>query len=427
MPSVAFHTLGCKVNQYDTQAMLECFVANDYTVNSFDEKSDVYVINTCTVTGLGEKKSLQTIRRAIKTNPDADIVVAGCLAQKDGKGLLDRGATLVVGTNRRHEVVELLHQAIANKTQICAVGDVRKILFERLNITKDETHTRAVMKIQEGCDRYCSFCIIPFVRGGLRSRPLEDIADESKRLFEAGYQEIVLTGIHLASYGKDLEEAVTLQHAIEHIDDRIKRIRLGSLEPLVVTEEFVKFLATRPAICPQFHLSLQSGCAETLRRMNRRYSPEQYFDAVSLLRKYFPTCAITTDIIAGFAGETQAEFDETFAFVKKVQFGRIHVFPYSERAGTKAVTLPNPIDKFIRSQRAKTLISLGHEMMDAYAKQFLNQEVSVLFEQCKNGKSHGVTPEYMNVSVEGEQNGIQQVRLLEWDNEKEQFSGEIVD
>lgn len=418
MPSVAFHTLGCKVNQYDTQAMLECFQSAGYTVRDFSEPADVYVVNTCTVTGTGDKKSMNAVRRAKRQNPAAEIVIAGCLAQRDAEKLLDTGARLVVGTARRGEVVTLLERAIAEGKQVCAVGDVTRAPFERLAISADEGHTRAVMKIQEGCDRYCTYCIIPYVRGGIRSRAPEDIAQEAVRLAAAGYREIVLTGIHLTSYGRDLN-GLTLLDAIRAADvPGVARIRLGSLEPVIADEGFVRALTQIKPLCPQFHLALQSGSDTVLARMRRRYTTAEFLEAAERLRAAFPGCAITTDVIAGFPGETEAEFQETLAFCERVGFARMHVFPYSARKGTRAAQMPDQVPKALREERARALIALGRRTARAYGEGLLGTVQPVLFETEENGAAHGYTPQYMEVSSVGAPVGeIVNVRLEGLDEE----------
>lgn len=426
MPSVAFHTLGCKVNQYDTEAMLEAFQRAGYAVRDFDDVADVYVVNTCTVTGTGDKKSMNAVRRAKRLNPAAEIVIAGCLAQRDGEALLDTGARLVVGTARRGEVVELLERAISENRQVCAVGDVTRAPFERLAISADEGHTRAVMKIQEGCDRFCTYCIIPYVRGGIRSRAPEDIRAEALRLAAAGYQEIVLTGIHLTSYGRDLD-GLTLLDAIKAADvTGVERIRLGSLEPVIADEAFVSEIAKIKPLCPQFHLALQSGSDGVLGRMRRRYTTEEFLQAAARLRAYFPGCALTTDVIAGFPGETEDEFKQTLDFLQRVGFARLHVFPYSARKGTKAADMPNQVPKAVREARAREMIALGRRTARTYCESLLQTVQPVLFETAEEGVSRGYTPQYMEVTVPDAPLGeIVTVRLTELAGEG--FRGERAD
>ena len=399
MRTVAFHTLGCKVNQYDSQAMLELFEQAGYEPRAFSDVADVYVVNTCTVTGTGDKKSLNAVRRALRTNPNGEVVIAGCLAQRDAEKLLETGARLVIGNARRGEVVKLLEDAIEKGERVAAVTDILRTPYEPLSISSHEGHTRAMLKIQEGCDRYCTYCIIPYVRGGIRSRKPEDIAKEACRLAQAGFQELVLTGIHLTSYGRDLESA----SLIDACDTPgVSRIRLGSLEPVIVTEEFVSALQKEKKVCPQFHLALQSGSDAVLKRMRRRYTTDDFRRACALLRQAFPSCAITTDVITGFPGETEEEFAETVAFSKEIGFARMHVFPYSARQGTPAAAMPNQVKRAVREERARQLIAVGNELAEAYRASWLGNQVEVLLEETdENGIAHGYTAEYMPCAVLG--------------------------
>lgn len=428
MKTVAFHTLGCKVNQYDSQAMLELFEQAGYQPGDFDQPCDVYVINTCTVTGTGDKKSLQAVRRARRLNPAADIIVCGCMAQRDGEKLLaDTDARLILGTARRAEIVTLLEQAQREHTSLCAVTDVRRAAFEPLLITHQEGRTRATLKIQEGCDRFCTYCIIPYVRGGIRSRSVQDVRDEAARLAQAGYREIVLTGIHLTSYGRDLKNGDTLLSVIRAVHDiaGVERIRLGSLEPVIATADFARALGEMPKLCPQFHLALQSGCDSVLRRMRRRYDTAAFRESAQALRAVFPDCALTTDVMSGFPGETDAEHRQSLDFCREMRFARMHVFPYSEREGTAAATMPDPVPRHIREERARELIALGADMAEEYRRAQLGTVRRVLFEQCAEGVSVGYTPEYMRCEALGTVCGqtlpVRMTGLL-----PEGFSGEIV-
>ena len=427
MKTVAFHTLGCKVNQYDSQAMLELFEQAGYQPGDFDQPCDVYVVNTCTVTGTGDKKSLQAVRRARRLNPAADIIVCGCMAQRDGEKLLaDTDARLILGTARRAEIVTLLEQAQREHTRLCAVTDVRRAAFEPLLITHQEGRTRATLKIQEGCDRFCTYCIIPYVRGGIRSRSVQDVRDEAARLAQAGYREIVLTGIHLTSYGRDLNDD-TLLSVIRAVHDiaGVERIRLGSLEPVIATANFARALGEMPKLCPQFHLALQSGCDSVLRRMRRRYDTAAFRESAQALRAVFPDCALTTDVMSGFPGETDAEHRQSLDFCREMRFARMHVFPYSEREGTVAATMPDPVPRHIREERARELIALGAGMAEDYRRAQLGTMRRVLFEQCAEGVSVGYTPEYMRCEAPGAVCGqtlpVRMTGLL-----PEGFSGEIV-
>ena len=428
MKTVAFHTLGCKVNQYDSQAMLELFEQAGYQPGDFDQPCDVYVINTCTVTGTGDKKSMQAVRRARRLNPAADIIVCGCMAQRDGEKLLaDTDARLILGTARRAEIVTLLEQAQREHTSLCAVTDVRRAAFEPLLITHQEGRTRATLKIQEGCDRFCTYCIIPYVRGGIRSRSVQDVRDEAARLAQAGYREIVLTGIHLTSYGRDLKNGDTLLSVIRAVHDiaGVERIRLGSLEPVIATADFARALGEMPKLCPQFHLALQSGCDSVLRRMRRRYDTAAFRESAQALRAVFPDCALTTDVMSGFPGETDAEHRQSLDFCREMRFARMHVFPYSEREGTAAATMPDPVPRHIREERARELIALGAGMAEDYRRAQLGTVRRVLFEQCAEGVSVGYTPEYMRCEALGTVCGqtlpVRMTGLL-----PEGFSGEIV-
>ena len=338
--TVAAVTLGCKVNQYDTEAMLEAFERHGYRIVPNGSPADVYLVNTCTVTGTGDKKSLQLIRRCRRRNPQADVVITGCLAQRMGEQLRETGARLILGTQYRGRVVELLEQAIAENIQMVAVEGIENAPYELLSIRSHEGHARAVMKIQEGCDNHCTYCIIPSVRGGIRSRPLSAIEEEAAALAQAGFQELVLTGIHLTSYGRDLEGKPGLAEAVKAACvPGVSRIRLGSLEPRVATEAFVQALSECAPVCPQFHLALQSGSDAVLRRMKRCYNTEQFRQAAARLRAAWPLAAFTTDVIVGFPGETEEEFAETVAFCQEIGFAKLHVFPFSPREGTPAAVM----------------------------------------------------------------------------------------
>ncbi|MBR4081418.1 MAG: tRNA (N(6)-L-threonylcarbamoyladenosine(37)-C(2))-methylthiotransferase MtaB [Clostridia bacterium] len=402
MNTVAFHTLGCKVNQYDTQAMLERFRAAGYTVVPFDGDADVYVLNTCTVTGTGDKKSMQLTRRLRRTHPDSHIVLCGCLAQRKGDKLLETGARLILGTQRRAEVVTLLEEAVRTDTQICAVNALTdRTPFETLSVASQEEHTRAVMKIQEGCNNRCTYCIIPSVRGPIRSRPMAEIIAEAHRLAAAGFREVVLTGIHLSSYGRDLDDGTALIDAIEAVQavEGIARIRLGSLEPTIATESFAARLKQCGKVCPQFHLALQSGSDTVLARMARRYNTDMYRRAAENLRAAFPMAAFTTDVLTGFPGETEAEYQQTRAFIEEIGYARIHVFPYSQREGTKAAVMPGQLSREKKESRARELIALGETVSRRYRESWLGHEADVLLEESADGVWMGYTPEYIPVTL----------------------------
>ena len=401
MQTVAFHTLGCKVNQYDTQAMLEAFQKAGYQVVPFEDKADVYVINTCTVTGTGDKKSMQLLRRIQRVNPKSEIVLAGCLAQRKGKELLETGARLIIGTQNRGHVVSYLEQAVAGNTQMVAVDSLEKISYESLAVTSHHGYTRAVMKIQEGCNRYCTYCIIPSVRGPVRSRNLDEIKKEALALAQTGFSEVVLTGIHIASYGLDLpsgESIVDVLGLFEEIEG-ITRVRLGSLEPNIVTDDFLKVLQSSQKICPQFHLALQSGSDTVLKRMGRRYSVESFLSSIEKLRSLFPLAAFTTDVLVGFPGESEEEFQQTYQTCARAGFSHMHVFPYSPREGTPAATFKDQVSKKVKDERVATLIDLNQKLSLAYRQdKLLNTIQPVLFEEEQNDTYIvGYTPQYIPV------------------------------
>lgn len=401
MKTVAFCTLGCKVNQYETEAMTELFKEKNYIINDFEDISDIYVINTCTVTGMGDKKSRQMIRRAKSMNPDAVIAVVGCYSQvsHDEVKKID-GVSIILGTDERKNIVTYVEDYMSQGKSISKVGDIMKNHnFENLWITSYESRTRAFVKIEDGCNEFCSYCIIPYARGPVRSRDLEDIKKEVTALSENGFKEIVLTGIHLASYGKDMQD-VSLIDAIRAVEgvDGIERIRLGSIEPRLLTEEFIKEISQMKKMCNHFHISLQSGCNATLKRMNRKYTSEDFFHSVNLLRKYFDNPAITTDIIVGFPGETGEEFKESLSFAKKLNLSEAHVFSYSNRKGTRADKMPNQISKKVKEERNKEMSSLCNDMHQAYVDEHLNKTYSVLFEQeIEKGVFEGHMTNYIKV------------------------------
>ena len=427
MKTIAVHTMGCKVNQYDTQAMLEAFERAGYQAVSIRERADVYLINTCTVTGTGDQKSEKMIRRCARLNPQGAIVVAGCLAQRIPEQLLAMdNVRLAIGVQRRAEVVRLLERAVANDERINAVAPLQGVGFETLFVSRHEGKTRATMKIQEGCDRYCAYCIIPTVRGPVRSMPLEAVACEAARLGEAGYREIVVTGIHLASYGRGTQD--TLLDAIRAAHDvpGIERVRLGSLEPVVVTEEFVAGVAQMPKVCHQFHLALQSGSDTVLARMRRRYTSGEFLTACAMLRHAFEDCALTTDVMTGFPGETREEFDQTKDTCTKAGFARMHVFPYSEREGTKAALMPDSVPRHIREERARELIALGRVLEKNALQARVGKEEQVLVEEIDDeGFGVGYTGGYMRVRVkDGKPGEVVRARINNADDEE--LTGEMI-
>lgn len=422
--TVACMTLGCKVNQYDSEIMLERLIEKGFRVVPFEEMADVYIINTCVVTQTGEKKSRQMIRRAIKQNPCADIVVCGCLAQKDAEKLLESGARLVIGNQRRNEIYELLERAKDEGLCLIAVEDIKKVPFEDAQINNHIGHTRAIMKIQEGCDRFCTYCIIPYVRGNIRSKSIESIEKEAFSLSKAGFLEVVLTGIHLTSYGRDLN-GESLADAIEAVarQEGIRRIRLGSLEPVIINEQFVERISRIKKLCPQFHLSLQSGSDKVLKKMARRYSTEEFRQAVKLLREKFPLCAISTDIIAGFPGEGEQEHLESLKFAEEIGFSKSHIFPYSIRSGTRAANFPEQNTRQTKEKRAHEHIMLAQKSQQKYAESLLFTVQEVLFEEEDEQGATGYTPQYMSVYMQGARSG-EIIKLLLSQYSNEQFLGE---
>lgn len=412
MKKVALHNLGCKVNAYETEAMQEMLEHAGYEIVPFQEGADIYVINTCTVTNIADRKSRQMLHRARKMNPDAVVVAAGCYVQAQAeKQVIDPCIDIVLGNNKKQDLLTAL-QAYEE-----AHGDLREVIdinhtkeYENLHLTKQGEHTRAYIKVQDGCNQFCSYCIIPYARGRVRSRVKEDVVAEVTDLAKNGYQEVVLTGIHLSSYGIDFENEDNLLSLIRavHEIEGIKRIRLGSLEPRIITEEFVQAIAALPKMCPHFHLSLQSGCNETLKRMNRRYTSEEFYEKCEILRKYFEKPALTTDVIVGFPQETEEEFETTYEFLKKICFYETHIFKYSKREGTKAAVMQGQIPEQIKAKRSARLIELGEKNRRAYEESFLGKTVEVLVEEKSdvNGKEMwtGHTKEYMKIALESEKN-----------------------
>ena len=417
MKRIATYTLGCKVNQYDTEAMLEAFERAGYTAVPFQEAAEVYLINTCTVTGTGDQKSLKIVRRVAREHPESAIVVCGCLAQREAERIVRMdNVMLVVGVQRRGEVVRLLEKAIEEKTPINAVSSLRGATFESLFVTRHEGKTRATMKIQEGCDRYCAYCIIPTVRGPVRSMPLEAVRAEAGRLARAGYREIVVTGIHLASYGRETGDSLIDAIRAVHDTPGVQRVRLGSLEPVAADAAFARQLSEMPGIMRQFHLSLQSGSAGVLKRMRRRYTPGEYAASAENLRRYMPDCAVTTDVIAGFPGETEAEFQETLDFIEAIRLARIHAFPYSRRAGTVADRLPDQVPEDVKHARTKKLIEVGNRLERDFVSSMVGTVQSVLFEQPAGepgcGMAEGYTGQYIRVRAKAAPGEIRPVRLV---------------
>lgn len=403
----AFHTLGCKVNAYETEAMEELLQTAGYDIVPFTEQADVYVVNTCSVTNMAERKSRQMLHRAKKLNPEAVVVATGCYVQvSEEEARADAAVDLVLGNNQKRQIVTALDAYFEGRTFDDVLADVEKEQYEELEVSTVLEHTRAFVKVQDGCNQFCSYCIIPYARGRVRSRRMQNVIAEIKRLAEAGIQEVVLTGIHLSSYGREIDGESHLIELIEaiHPIDGISRIRLGSLEPRIITEEFVGRLKKLHKVCPHFHLSLQSGCEETLKRMNRHYTPEEYYEKCKLLRAAFENPAITTDVIVGFPGETDEEFDKTRQFLEKVHFYEMHIFRYSRRKGTRADKMENQIPEEIKAQRSGVLSSLESQMTKEFRTKWTGTCVKVLLEERQeiNGVSYmvGHTPEYIKCAVE---------------------------
>lgn len=404
---IAFITLGCKVNLYDTEAMAELFTEKGYEVVDFEEYADVYLINTCTVTNLGDKKSRQMIRRAKRINPNSVVVATGCYAQVASEEVAKiEGINIVIGTKNRSEIVETVENYVDENGVVNNVSDIMgEKEFEPLQISRLTNRTRAYIKIQEGCNRYCTYCIIPYARGPIRSRKPEEVIEEVKKLAENGFKEVVLTGIHVASYGLDLGN-ITLADIIEkvHSVNSIERIRFSSMEPLAIDDDFVARMAKLPKVCDHYHLSLQSGCNRTLKRMNRKYNAEQYAEACERLRNAFPNVAITTDIIVGFPDETEEDFKESLAFAKKMKLDKIHTFPYSPKKGTPAAKMKNQISGDVKSQRSKEMIALSDKMNIDFLNNNIGKTVPVLFEDMENGFWQGHTTNYIKVLVKSDEN-----------------------
>lgn len=404
---IAFITLGCKVNLYDTEAMAELFTEKGYEVVDFEEYADVYLINTCTVTNLGDKKSRQMIRRAKRINPNSVVVATGCYAQVASEEVAKiEGINIVIGTKNRSEIVETVENYVAENGVVNNVSDIMgEKEFEPLQISRLTNRTRAYIKIQEDCNRYCTYCIIPYARGPIRSRKPEEVIEEVKKLAENGFKEVVLTGIHVASYGLDLGN-ITLADIIEkvHSVNGIERIRFSSMEPLAIDDDFVARMAKLPKVCDHYHLSLQSGCNRTLKRMNRKYNAEQYAEACERLRNAFPNVAITTDIIVGFPDETEEDFKESLAFAKKMKLDKIHTFPYSPKKGTPAAKMKNQISGDVKSQRSKEMIALSDKMNIDFLNNNIGKTVPVLFEDMENGFWQGHTTNYIKVLVKSDEN-----------------------
>lgn len=443
--TVSFYTLGCKVNQYETNAMEQQFIKNNYEIVENTQKADIYVINTCTVTNMAERKSRQMLRRVKEINPSAVLVVCGCYAQV-AKNELEQipEIDIILGINEKNEIVQIVENYMEKmaeqdkRSQEAEIDDVskQKEFLDFGDVTYTEKN-RAVVKVQDGCNMFCSYCIIPYARGRIRSRKIESVVSEIKKIAKEEIKEVVITGIHVASYGKDFDNENTskkirlidLLEAINKIDG-IDRIRLSSLEPTIVDEEFATRLSKLDKICDHFHLSLQSGCDETLKRMNRKYTTQIYRDAVATLRKYYPEASFTTDVIVGFPGETDEEFAKTYEFLKEIDFYRLHVFKYSPRRGTVAEKMPNQIDGNEKEERSNKLIELSNSTENKHNQSYIGKTVKVLFEEFEDGFFKGHTTNYMMVKVAGEEeqsdkfvNKILDVKIKENNDETRELIG----
>ena len=445
--TVSFYTLGCKVNQYETNAMEQQFIKNNYEIVENTQKADIYVINTCTVTNMAERKSRQMLRRVKEINPSAVLVVCGCYAQV-AKNELEQipEIDIILGINEKNEIVQIVENYMEKmaeqdkRSQEAEIDDVskQKEFLDFGDVTYTEKN-RAVVKVQDGCNMFCSYCIIPYARGRIRSRKIESVVSEIEKIANEDIKEVVITGIHVASYGKDFDNENTskkirlidLLEAINKIDG-IDRIRLSSLEPTIVDEEFATRLSKLDKICDHFHLSLQSGCDETLKRMNRKYTTQIYRDAVATLRKYYPEASFTTDVIVGFPGETDEEFAKTYEFLKEIDFYRLHVFKYSPRRGTVAEKMPNQIDGNKKEERSNKLIELSNNTENKHNKNYIDKTVKVLFEEFEDGFFKGHTTNYMMVKVAGEEeqsdkfvNKILDVKIKENNDETRELIGNL--
>ncbi len=407
MKTVAYHNLGCKVNSYEMDAMLQALRQKGYQIVPFDEKADVYIVNTCTVTGIADRKSRQMLHRAKKTNPEGIVVAVGCYVQSDTQAVeADSAVDLLVGNNRKKDLADILERYLEGAAQESVIDINHTSEYEEMRLTSTTEHTRAYIKIQDGCNQFCTYCMIPYVRGRVRSRRKQDVLEEIRGLSAAGYREFVLTGIHISSYGMDFQQGqeenlLALVQAIDAVEG-VERIRLGSLEPRIVTEAFAGGLAALRHICPHFHLSLQSGCETVLKRMNRHYTPGDFLNGVNLLRQAFGHPAVTTDVIVGFPGETEDEFEATRQFVETAGFYEMHIFKYSRRKGTKAAVMPMQVPEAEKSRRSSVLQSIERRDSKHYRSHYIGRDVEVLFEEKKKiaGEEYwlGHTREYVKVA-----------------------------
>ncbi len=413
---IAIYTLGCKVNQYETQAMEQELTARGHELVDFEQPADAYIINTCSVTAISDKKSRQMIRRARKLNPDAIVAACGCYVQTHTDEVLELGIDLVGGTGQRMEFLRQLLTAAEKKTRVLVDDALHRHEFEILPAGGQMSRTRAMLKVEDGCRNFCTYCIIPFARGPVRSLPISEAVAQTGQLAAEGYQEVVITGIEISSWGQDLDGEKSLMDLLEAVSAAAgeMRLRLGSLEPRTITEDFCRRAAKLTNLCPHFHLSLQSGCDETLRRMNRRYDTERFYKSVTLLREFFPGVAITTDLITGFPGETEEEFQKTLDFIRRCEFAQIHVFPYSVRPGTRAAAMEQ-LPKSVKEERAARAGEVAAQLHEQYLQSCVGQVYPVLFEQPgREGEFTGHAPNYMEVTAPGEDlhNCLRPVRII---------------
>jgi len=417
---IAFYTLGCKVNQYETNAIAQKFIEKGYEKVEFDEVADIYVINTCSVTNMADKKSRQIIRQAKTHNKNAIVVATGCYAQVNKEELEKiEELDIIVGNAEKANIIDIVENYSGQYQQVGKIEDEKE--FNDFGTVTYTEKTRAVIKVQDGCNNFCSYCIIPYAKGRVRSRKPESVIKEIKEIVKTGIKEVVITGIHVASYGKDFTDGTKLIDLLEEINkiDNLKRIRLGSLEPNLITEEFVQRLGNVNKICDHFHLSLQSGCNETLKRMNRKYTIEEFENGVKLLRNKFPNVALTTDIIVGFPGETEEEFNKTYEYLKKIKFSKMHVFKYSPRKGTVAARMLNQISPNTKEDRSNKLLELSNKNEIEFLEKYISQEVEVLFESStQDGYIEGHTTNYIEVKAKGEniENTIQKIKIEGMEN-----------
>ena len=413
---IAIYTLGCKVNQYETQAMEQELTARGHELVDFEQPADAYIINTCSVTAISDKKSRQMIRRARKLNPDAIVAACGCYVQTHTDEVLELGIDLVGGTGQRMEFLRQLLTAAEKKTRVLVDDALHRHEFEILPAGGQMSRTRAMLKVEDGCRNFCTYCIIPFARGPVRSLPISEAVAQTGQLAAEGYQEVVITGMEISSWGQDLDGEKSLMDLLEAVSAAAgeMRLRLGSLEPRTITEDFCRRAAKLTNLCPHFHLSLQSGCDETLRRMNRRYDTERFYKSVTLLREFFPGVAITTDLITGFPGETEEEFQKTLDFIRRCEFAQIHVFPYSVRPGTRAAAMEQ-LPKSVKEERAARAGEVAAQLHEQYLQSCVGQVYPVLFEQPgREGEFTGHAPNYMEVTAPGEDlhNCLRPVRII---------------